>query len=116
MSLDNLVSRTKQSCDALAIAVVSRDGIVIAADMPPNLGRETFSIMCATILGAGMTAAHELGKTPPSRIILESQDLKIVIRESGRRSMVIAVVQPGTDIDKLDLKLKELIATAAVHV
>ena len=115
-SLEELVRKTKKASGAVAVAVVSRDGVVLEADMPPSVGRETFSIMCATILGAGMTAAHELGKTPPHRVILESEDLRIVIRESGRRSMVVAVVHPDTDIERLDAVLKELCAFVAVQV
>jgi len=113
MSLDDIVRKTKQSIGAHALAVVSRDGIVIAADMPKDVSKETFSIMCATILGAGMTAANELGKTPPSRIHLESEDLEILILESGRRSIVVAVMPPNSDARQLEPKLKDLMTAAA---
>jgi len=113
MSLDDIVRKTKQSIGADALAVVSRDGIVIAADMPKDVSKETFSIMCATILGAGMTAANELGKTPPSRIHLESEDLEILILESGRRSIVVAVMPPNSNARQLESRLKDLMFAAA---
>jgi len=115
MSLVDEVRKARQDCGANAMAIVSRDGVVIAADMPKGVAKETFSIMCATILGAGMTAANELGKAPPSRVVLDSDDLRIFIVESGRRSMVVAVMPPGSDVDQLEPKLKGLISAASTH-
>jgi len=116
MSLDDEVRRTRQACGADAMAIVSRDGVVISADMPKGVAKETFSIMCATILGAGMTAAGELGKSPPSRVVLDSNDLRILIVESGRRSMIVAVMPPGADPYDMELKLKKLISTASTEI
>lgn len=116
MSLDEIVKRTRQSIGANALAVVSRDGVVIAADMPKDVAKETFSIMCATILGAGMTAASELGKTPPSKVHLQSDDLEILIVESGRRAMVVAVMPPRSNVLQLEPKLKDLISAAAAEM
>lgn len=115
-SLDDIVKKTRQACGANALAVVSRDGLVIAADMPKGVAKETFSIMCATILGAGMTAANELGKSPPSRIVLDSDDLHILILESGRRSMVVAVMPPGSDPYQVEPQLKGLITAASREI
>jgi len=115
MSLDDIVKKTRQACGANAMAVVSRDGVVIAADMPKGVAKETFSIMCATILGAGMTAANELGKAPPSRIVLDSNDLHILIVESGRRSMVVAVMPAGSDPYEVEPQLKGLISAASTE-
>ncbi len=114
--MDDIVRKTRQACGAEALAVVSRDGIVIAADMPKGVAKETFSIMCATILGAGMTAANELGRTPPSRIFLESSDLDILILESGRRSMIVAVMRPGTNVKQVEPQLQGLLSAAAAEV
>jgi len=113
MSLEEIVRKTREACGASALAVVSRDGAIIAADMPREVAKETFSIMCATILGAGMTAANELGKTPPSRVVLDSEDLQIMILESGKRSMVVAVLPPGSDPYSVEPRLKGLMSAAS---
>ena len=114
--MDDIVRKTRQACGAEALGVVSRDGVVIAADMPKGVAKETFSIMCATILGAGMTAANELGRTPPSRIFLESSDLDILILESGRRSMIVAVMRAGTNVKPGGSQLQGLLSAAAAEV
>src|SRR2546427_5152472 len=53
---------------AEAIAVINRDGGIVVADLPRTVSPETFSIMCAAILGAGMTAATELGDRKSTRL------------------------------------------------
>ncbi len=83
----------------LAVAVVSRDGTVLAADLPPGVSRETFSIMCATIHGAGMTVSNEMRRSPPRRIALESSEGRILITEAGRRALVIFVLPTGETLD-----------------
>lgn len=102
MSLDDMVKALRSAASAEAAAVINRDGAVVAADLPPTVSSETFSIMCAAILGAGMTAATELRHTAPHRVRLESRDVTILIQELGRRSMLILVVPPEVSLPALD--------------
>ncbi|MFQ5871310.1 MAG: roadblock/LC7 domain-containing protein [Candidatus Geothermarchaeales archaeon] len=106
MSLDELLVGLRKDCGSIASAVVSRDGLVVAADLPPDVSKETFSIMCAAIMGAGMTATTELGKSSPTRISLESDDIRIVIYTAGRRSMLVIVLSPSVHIDAVDKSAK----------
>jgi len=98
---------------AEAVAVVNRDGGIVAAELPRNVSQETFSIMCAAILGAGMTAATELGHTAPHRVLLESDDATVVIQEIGRRAMVVLVVPPERVVSDLDAAISRFAQAAA---
>src|SRR5207244_13428559 len=91
-ALVEMVRALRDVTKAEAIAVVNRDGGIVAADLPRNVSQETFSIMCAAILGAGMTAATELGHAAPHRVLLESNDVTVVLPETGRRARVVLVV------------------------
>src|SRR2546425_5847416 len=81
MSLEKMLRQLRETCGSTASAVVSRDGLVIAEDMLEGVSRETFAIMCATILGAGMTAATELRVSPPTHIVLSTKETRIHIFE-----------------------------------
>ena len=100
--LDDMVHALMDVTKAEAVAVVSRDGGIVAAKLPPSISQETFSIMCAAILGAGMTAATELGHAAPHRVILESDDVTVFIQEIGRRAMVVLVVPPERSVSDID--------------
>ena len=93
-TLEDMVRALKDVSGAEAVAVINRDGGVVAAALPVAVSQETFSIMCAAILGAGMTAATELRHAAPTRVTLESKDSTILIQEVGRRAMLVLVVPP----------------------
>ena len=109
----DMVRALREVTKAEAIAVVNRDGGIVAAELPRNVSQETFSIMCAAILGAGMTAATELGHTAPHRVLLESKDATVVIQEIGRRAMVVLVVSPERVVSDLDAAISRFAQAAA---
>src|SRR3989475_11154514 len=86
-ALADMVRALREVTKAEAVAVVNRDGGIVAAELPRNVSQETFSIMCAAILGAGMTAATALGHPAPHRVLLEADDAAVGIPESGRRAL-----------------------------
>ena len=98
---------------AEAVAVINRDGGIVAAQLPQSISQETFSIMCAAILGAGMTAATELGHSAPHRVLLESDDATVFIQEVGRRAMVVLVVPPERRVSEIDAAVSRFAIAAA---
>lgn len=113
MGLEELLAELRKNHGTLAAAVVSRDGLVVAADLPPEVSQETFSIMCAAIMGAGMTATTELGRSSPDRISLRSEDVRILIYAAGRKSMLVVVLPPEVDLDAVDKVGREIAAKVA---
>src|SRR5438093_5290174 len=95
MALERMLRQLRDACGSQAAAIVSRDGLVIAGDIPENISRETLAIMCATILGAGMTAATELRVSSPTHIVLTSKETRIHIIEAGPRALIVLVVPPS---------------------
>ena len=96
-----MVKALRDVAQADAVAVINRDGGIVAASLPDTVSPETFSIMCAAILGAGMTAATEFRRAAPHRVLLESKDATILIEEIGRRAMLVLVVPPERSPDSL---------------
>src|SRR2546425_12434835 len=82
-ALADMVRALRDVTKAEAVAVVNRDGGIVAAELPRNVSQETFSIMCAAILGAGMTAATELGHTAAHRVLLASDDGAVGLHAIG---------------------------------
>ncbi len=102
MSLEDVLGRLREEMGALASAIIGRDGLVIATDLPEGVSAETFSIMCAAIMGAAKTAVTEMGRSAPTRILLESKDLLVVISAVDRRSMLVVALPPEADVSKVD--------------
>ncbi len=109
MPLERMLRQLRETCGSQAAAVVSRDGLVIAGDMPENVSRETFAIMCATILGAGMTASTELRVSSPSHIVLGTKETCIHIFEAGPRALIVLVAPPSRDEAEIRNALKPIL-------
>lgn len=111
MELKPALRALRQSCGATASAVISRDGLVIASDLPEGVSMETFAIMCATLLGASSTANSELRVGIPLHVIVESEDAKMVVVGAGRRALIVAVIGKKSDASLAVKKLDELAET-----
>jgi predicted regulator of Ras-like GTPase activity (Roadblock/LC7/MglB family) len=85
----------------IATALVSRDGQVLYAELPEGAYAETFAIMCATTLGAAVTANMELHRAAPERIVVEGRDSTTIIVGSGRRALLVALVDKTADTGRV---------------
>lgn len=105
------LSGLRDCCGTVASAVVTRDGLVIAADVPPGTFVETFAIMCATMLGAAVTSNNELRRGSPERITIEGEGTKTYILAAGRKALAVAVTDGVADDERV---FRELGAIAAL--
>jgi predicted regulator of Ras-like GTPase activity (Roadblock/LC7/MglB family) len=96
-----VIKDLKTRINGIAAALVSRDGLVLYADVPAGVYTETFAIMCATILGAAATANTELNRAPPEKIVIEGNDSKTVIVGSGKKALLVAVVDQSADANRV---------------
>jgi uncharacterized protein len=106
MELKPALRALRQSNGAIASAVVSRDGLVIASDVPEGVSNETFGIMCATLLGAASTANSELRIGTPIHVTVETEDAKMLVVGAGRKALIVTVIgrkgDPVAAFKKLD--------------
>ncbi len=96
-----VIKDLKSRISGIATALVSRDGLVLYADVPAGVYTETFAIMCATILGAAATANTELNRSPPERIVVDGPDSKTIIVGSGKKALLVAVVDQTADVARV---------------
>jgi uncharacterized protein len=100
-NVGTVIKDLKGRLSGIAAALISRDGLVLYADVPAGVYTETFAIMCATILGAAATANTELNRAPPDRIVIEGNDSKTIIVGSGKKALLVVVVDQGADANKV---------------
>ncbi len=100
-----------------ASAVASRDGLLICSNMPQNQNAETFAAMAATMLGAAETVTAEIRKGIPNRVIVESEQGRLITVGAGSKALIVVIVDSNTglglillELDEAAKKLKELLA------
>lgn len=110
--MDEDLKKLRKTCGAVASAVVGKDGLMMHHDVPDEVVLDTFGIMSATIVGASVTAATELGKDEPSRIVVEAGDLNIIIYNAGRRALLVVAVPRDRTVEDVDKVVQDILAKA----
>lgn len=82
-------------------ALMSRDGVVLTADLPEGVHYETFAIMCATMLGAALTLNSEFPEGEVERIIVEAGRYRVIIIGIDLERLMALVVPRNMDLGSL---------------
>jgi len=109
VDLQKTLKDLRSEFGSVASAVVSRDGILIAADIPEDALPETFTIMCATMMGAASTAHSELKIGQPRILRVTSDRHEMILIGAGRKAIVCCVVPIGARIEPLQQRLQKII-------
>ncbi|MDI6640146.1 MAG: roadblock/LC7 domain-containing protein [Methanocellales archaeon] len=114
--LEKILADFKHASDIEASAIVSRDGLIIASDVPGSIHPESFAAMSATMLGAAETATAELRGGIPDRVIVEFKEGKIITTGAGPKALLIVMTSPEAglglilvEMEKAAEKVKELL-------
>lgn len=108
--LDRVLGDLKQLNDIKALAIVSRDGLLITANMAPDVHGEMFAAMAATMLSAAETASLELNQGAADRLIVETDDSRLVIMGAGERMMLVLLAGPRADPLAIMIEMNEAVA------
>ncbi len=105
--LEKILKDLKAVGDIEASAIVSRDGLLIAADISQNINAEAFAAMTATMLGAAETATSELGKGIPDRVIVEGKEGKIIATGAGPKALLVVMTNPRANLGLVLLEMSK---------
>ncbi len=109
--LTSLVKEARRRLPELtAAAVVSSDGLIMAADLPADTDEDLFAATHAALLSVGERVSVESGVGPLEEIVVSGKDGKVVLMSAGPNAILVGVV-PNTV--KLGLLLVELRRTAS---
>ncbi|KQM12262.1 hypothetical protein AOA80_03790 [Methanomassiliicoccales archaeon RumEn M1] len=88
-------------------ALISRGGMFVMGSTPAEAHRETFSAMCAIILGAGQTVTADMrDRMERVKVMMGEKDL--ILMGAGPKYLVAVTSDSGVDEDKLDLEARDL--------
>ena len=85
-------------------AVISRNGIPLAYELPDSVHIDAFSTLSATILGASEVIYSGLGKTVPQRVMIESNGTNYIAMGVGPKALLVAM--SSTDSTSLVIKIE----------
>lgn len=93
--------------DVEGTAVISRDGLLIASDLPKNVDAEIFSSMTATMHGAGETAIQELKKGVCKMCISESDNSQVITLGVNPVFLLVGMTRSGANLGLIRVEMKK---------
>ena len=113
--LKNILSELKSTKDIEICAVISRNGIPLAWELPQNAHIDAFSTLSATILGASEVIYSGLGKETPERVMIEANGSNYIAMGLGTKALLVAMSTAESadlivDITKAAEKINEVLA------
>ncbi|MEA1993384.1 MAG: roadblock/LC7 domain-containing protein [Euryarchaeota archaeon] len=102
--LDEVLDELKEVINAEASAIATRSGLLISSEIPEGIDGETFTALAATILGAAETTTSEIKKKAPERVIVETEETRIITMGAGEKALLVCM----TSEPDLEMLLKEL--------
>jgi predicted regulator of Ras-like GTPase activity (Roadblock/LC7/MglB family) len=91
--VNSILSDMMRAGGIRAAAVVSREGILIASELPAGVHAETFAAMAAIMFSAAETAAMQMNDAIPDRLIVETDEGKLVVAGAGDRMMLVTLIE-----------------------
>ena len=89
--LKSILSDLKKGQDIEICAVVSRNGIPLAYELPEGAHIDAFSTLSATILGASEVIYSGLGKKTPHRVLIESNGSNYIAVGVGPKALLVVM-------------------------
>lgn len=103
------IEELKSAVDAVAVAIVSDDGLMLHSVLPSGVSGESFAMMSATIVGAAATVSSDLKQTPPDHIVVRGVDFTTILARFDQTSLLVTVVGASADPDQLLHRIDEFI-------
>lgn len=105
--LNKILVDLKQMGGINASSITSRNGLLIVSDIEMESHAKTFAAMSATMLAASETATIELGKGIPDRVIVESDQGKLVVMGAGPDALLVILTEPDAGLGLILVELEK---------
>ena len=105
--LGEVLTDLKNVSGVESAVIATRDGLLIAANTLSGTHPETFAAMSATMLGAAEMATNDLNNGSVKRIIVESEDCRMVAVGSGSKSLLVVLTEVNSGLGLILVELEK---------
>ncbi|MEM3030516.1 MAG: roadblock/LC7 domain-containing protein [Candidatus Micrarchaeia archaeon] len=93
IQLEDLLAELGQVGDIEASAIVRRDGLMIASNLPSKVDSRTIAAMSAALVGTAETTSNELQRGAFQQVIVESELGKTVAVGAGSLAILVCLMK-----------------------
>jgi hypothetical protein len=95
------------SSDVEGSALVSFDGLVIAAELQLHVDADRFGAMCASLVSLAMRAAREVDRGQLRQLIVEGDNGPMLLTRAGQSGVLAVAARPSASLGKLILDCRK---------
>lgn len=96
--LESILAELRKVGDIDASAIVRRDGLMVASDMPNYVDARTIAAMTAALVGTAETSVSELKLGEFEQVIVESGEGKLVATGAGNMAIIACLVSKNANL------------------
>lgn len=108
-----LIELNRTSADIEASAVISKDGLIMASQLPAGLDEDRVGAMSAAMLSLGERTSAELQRGELNQVLISGSDGYIVLAQAGSEAVVSVLAAPVAKLGLLFLDVKRAAAAVA---
>jgi len=106
--LDNLLVELRQSIDGIeGAAIVSTDGLLIAADLSPDMNEDNVTAMTAVMLGLCERASKELDRGEFRQLLARTSSGYVAFSYIGKDAILTLITDQSVKLGLLLIKLRQ---------
>ena len=94
------------SADIEASAVISTDGLMIAAVLPQGIDEDRVGAMSAAMLSLGDRTAEELGRGTLEQVLIKGDNGYVLMTHAGEDAVVTVMAKPKAKLGLIFLDVK----------
>ncbi len=94
------------SADIEASAVISTDGLIMAAQLPQNLDADRVGAMAAAMLSLGDRTAQELARGALEQVLIKGKEGYMLMTHAGQDAVLSVLAKPVAKLGLIFLDVK----------
>jgi uncharacterized protein len=107
--LNNILADFYHTSPAIeACGLVSRDGLVIAMNMPSNFAGEKYAAIATTIVGDCERICRDLNRSGLEQVLLKGEDGYIILQNVGKDTVLLVMVKKDPNLGMILLRMKSI--------
>jgi len=104
--LDTVLARFGEVGQIKAVGIVSKEGLLITALMPPEMNERIVAALCSTIMASAETASTQMGTGSVSDIHVKTEQGTILLQPAGEKAILIALADSGAQLGLIMMEIE----------
>ncbi len=104
--LDTVLARFGEVGQIKAVGIVSKEGLLITALMPPEMNERIVAALCSTIMASAETASTQMGTGEVSDIHVKTDEGTILLQPAGEKAILIALADSGAQLGLIMMEIE----------